>query len=97
MDFIVQLPKTKKNGFDAILVVVDRLTKRIHLIPTYTTATAPDTAIIFFDGIFRLHGLPKTIVSDRDSKFISKFWRSLFRTLGVHLAMSTAFYPQTDG
>ena len=73
MDFIVQLPKTKKNGFDAILVVVDRLTKRIHLIPTYTTVTASDTARIFFDGIFRLHSLPKTIVSDRDSKFISKF------------------------
>ena len=96
MDFIVQLPKTKKN-FDAIFVVVDRLTKRVHLIPTHTTATAPDTARIFFDNIFRLHGLPKIIISDRDSKFISKFWRSLFKTLGVHLALSTAYHPQTDG
>ena len=72
MDFIVQLPKTKKS-FDAIFVVVDRLTKRVYLIPTHTTATAPDIAKIFFDNIFRLHGLPKVTISDQDSKFISKF------------------------
>ena len=96
MDFIVQLPKTKKS-FDAILVVVDRLTKRVHFIPTYTTATAPDIAKTFFENIFRLHGLPKTIVSDRDPKFVSKFWKMLFKQLGVHLALSTAYHPQTDG
>ena len=96
MDFVVQLPKTKR-GFDAILVVVDRLTKRLHLIPTFTTATAPDTAKTFMDQIFRLHGLPKTIVSDRDPKFVSKFWKTLFKQLGVQLAFSTAYHPQTDG
>src|SRR3954470_22817427 len=96
MDFIVQLPKTKA-GFDAIVVFVDTFSKMTHFAPTKTTASAPDTARLFFDHIFRLHGLPKSIVSDRDAKFTSKFWKSLFQTLGTKLAMSTAFHPQTDG
>jgi hypothetical protein len=69
----------------------------VHLAPTKTTASAPDTARIFFEQVFRLHGLPKPIVSDRDAKFTSKFWQMLFQTLGTKLAMSTAFHPQTDG
>ena len=73
MDFIVQLPKTNK-GYDAIFVVVDRLTKMAHFIPTKTTATAEDTAELFRDNIFKLHGLPEDIVSDRDSKFVGHFW-----------------------
>jgi hypothetical protein len=96
MDFIVQLPKTKQ-GYDSIVVFVDKFTKRAHFVPTYTTATAPDIAKIFFNEIFRLHGLPKTIISDRDVKFTSQFWKSLFTQLGTKLAMSTAFHPQTDG
>src|SRR5215218_9042149 len=96
MDFIVQLPKTKA-GFDAIVVFVDTFSKMTQFAPTKTTASAPDTARLFFDHIFQLHGLPKSIVSDRDAKFTSKFWKSLFQTLGTKLAMSTAFHPQTDG
>src|SRR3954465_3203553 len=96
MDFIVQLPKTKA-GFNAIVVFVDTFSKMTHFAPTKTTASAPDTARLFFDHIFRLHSLPKSIVSDRDAKFTSKFWKSLFQTLGTKLAMSTAFHPQTDG
>src|SRR4051812_10814739 len=96
MDFIVQLPITK-SGYDAIVVFVDTFSKMVHFAPTKTTAMAPDTARLFFDHIFRLHGLPKSIVSDRDAKFTSKFWKSLFQTLGTKLAMSTAFHPQTDG
>lgn len=96
MDFIVQLPKTR-GGNDAIVVFVDTFSKMVHFAPTKTTASAPDTARIFFDHIFRLHGLPKSIVSDRDAKFTSKFWQSLFQTLGTKLAMSTAFHPQSDG
>src|SRR3954470_16553315 len=96
MDFIVQLPKTKTR-FDAIVVFVDTFSKMTHFAPTMITATAPDTAQLFFDHIFRLHGLPKSIISDCDAKFTSKFWQSLFQTLGTKLAMSTAFHPQTDG
>src|SRR3954454_10081906 len=96
MDFITQLPRTK-SGFDAITVFVDTFSKMVHLVPSQTTATAPDTAKIFFDIVFCLHGLPTSIVSDRDAKFTSKFWQSLFHTMGTRLAMSTAFHPQTDG
>ena len=96
MDFIIQLPKTR-GGNDAIVVFVDMFSKMVHFAPTKTTATAPDTARLFFDHVFRLHGLPKAIVSDRDAKFTSKFWQTLFQTLGTKLAMSTAFHPQTDG
>src|SRR4051812_50072776 len=96
MDFITQLPKTKA-GFDAIVVFVDTFSKMVHFAPTKTTATAPDTTQLLFDHVIRLQGLPKSIVSDRDAKFTSKFWKALFQTLGTKLAMSTAFHPQTDG
>jgi len=72
MDFIVQLPTTK-SGYDAIVVFVDRLTKRAVFCPTHTTVTAPGVAKLFFDNIFRHHGLPRIIVSDRDAKFTSNF------------------------
>ena len=96
MDFIVQLPVTKA-GFDAIVVFVDTFSKMVHLAPTKTTASAPDTAQLFFDQVIKLHGLPKSIVSDRDAKFTSRFWKTLFQTMGTKLAMLTAFHPQTDG
>jgi hypothetical protein len=96
MDFITQLPRTK-SGFDAIVVFVDTFSKMVHFAPTKTTATAPDTARLFFDHVVRLHGLPKSVVSDRDAKFTSRFWQSLFQTMGTRLAMSTAFHLQTDG
>src|SRR4051812_18327018 len=70
MDFITQLPVTKA-GFDAIVVFVDTFSKMVHFVPTCTTATAPDTARIFFDHVFKLHGLPQSIVSDHDAKFTS--------------------------
>src|SRR3954465_7061829 len=96
MDFITQLPVTKA-GFDAIAIFVDTFYNMVPFVPTCTTATAPDTARIFFDHVFKLHGLPQSIVSDGDAKFTSHFWKSLFHTLGTKLAMSTAFHPQTDG
>ena len=92
MDLITGLPKTK-DGYDAVVVFVDRLTKMIHAIPTTITVDAPGLAQIFFKEIFRLHGLPKAIVSDRDTRFTSIFWRSLFGMLGINLSMSTAFHP----
>jgi hypothetical protein len=96
MDFITQLPPTKEKH-DAIVVFVDLFTKMVHFVPTTTNASAPNTAQLFFNNVFRLHGLPQVIISDRDSKFTSHFWKSLFNHLGTKLAMSTAFHPQTDG
>jgi hypothetical protein len=96
MDFIVQLPLTRQEH-DAIVVFVDRLSKRAHFIPMHTSATAPEVAKIFFNTIFRNHGLPKVIISDRDPKFTSRFWQTVFKHLGTKTAMSTAFHPQTDG
>ena len=96
MDFIVKLPKTPR-GFDSITVFVDKLTKQVHFAPGRTTDTASDVARQFFDNVFRLHGMPTSIVSDRDAKFTSRFWKELHRLMDVKLAMSTAFHPQTDG
>ncbi len=96
MDFIVQLPPTT-NGHDAIIVFVDRLTKRAHFYPTHTSISAPEVAKAFFETIFKNHGLPRAIISDRDVRFTSQFWKALFQHLGTKLAMSTAFHLQTDG
>jgi Chromo (CHRromatin Organisation MOdifier) domain len=96
MDFIVELPPTQ-DGYNAIVVFVDRLSKMVHLQPTKTTATAVDVANIFFNTVFWLHGLPRMIVSDRDPKFTSKFWQMLFKLIDTKLTLSTAFHPQTDG
>jgi hypothetical protein len=96
MDFITQLPCTD-SGFDAVFVVIDRLSKLAHFIPTVTTATAADTARLFVDNIVKAHGLPLDIVSDRDSKFTSKFWAAVCEMWGVARKMSSSFHPQTDG
>jgi hypothetical protein len=97
MDLITQLPRTTQ-GHDAIVVFVDKLTKMIHCIPTTTTVTAPQLAKIFWREVIRIHGIvPTSIVSDRDPRFTSTFWRTLWQLLGTKLAMSTAFHPQTDG
>ena len=95
MDFVGPFPEA--HGYDYLLVVICRLTSLVHLIPTVTTARATDIAWIYLKEIVRLHGLPDTIVSDRDPKFISKFWRELHRLMGARLLMSTAYHPQTDG
>jgi hypothetical protein len=96
MDFITHLPTTA-NGFDSVFVVVDRLSKMAHFIPTTTTVTAEEAAHLFMVNFFRLHGMPKTIVSDRDPKFTSGFWKGLMSALGCTLAMSSGYHPQTDG
>ena len=96
LDFIVQLPLTPR-GHDSILVVVDRLSKIADFIPTVTTVSAIDSARLFFDEIVRLHGVPTSLMSDRDPKFASKFWRALFRLTGTKLNISSSYHPQTDG
>jgi hypothetical protein len=96
MDFITGLPRTK-SGYDSIWVVVDRLTKVAHFIPVKTTYTSARLAKIYMNRIVCLHGVPKSIVSDRGTQFTSHFWRQLHESLGTRLEFSTAFHPQTDG
>ncbi|CAI7836990.1 unnamed protein product, partial [Closterium sp. NIES-54] len=96
LDFITGLPSTSR-GHDSILVVIDKFSKMGHFIPTNATATAEATARLFFDRIITIHGIPATLISDRDSKFMSKLWKELMGLLGTKLAMSSAYHPQTDG
>eukprot|EP00253_Pinus_taeda_P031475 PITA_31475 len=96
MDFITGLPKPKSSN-DSIMVVVDKLSKSAHFIPVQSTYHAAQIANIFMKNIFKLHGLPKVIISDRDVKFTSAFWRTLFEGLGTQLSFSTAYHPQNDG
>ena len=96
MDFVVHLPFSSK-GNDAILVVVDRYSKRAHFIPCKTTITSGMTAQLFYEWIYRHHGLPLKIVSDRGGQFIANFWRTLFKLLRTRLATSAPHRPQTNG
>ena len=96
MNFVVGLPKTTK-GHDAIWVVVDRLTKSAHFISIKTIFFVGAISKLVLQEIVRLHGVPKSIVSDRDARFTSKFWRSVQRAMGTSLNFSTAFHPHTDG
>ena len=96
MDFITRLSMTWRQH-DSIMVVVDKLTKATHFILVKSTHKTDDIAKIFMKEIFKLHGLPKEIVSDRDVKFTSNFWKGLFADLGTKLNFSTAYHPQTNG
>ena len=80
MDFVTRLPIVQ-GGYDSIMVIVDMLTKVAHLIPVKTTYTAASIAKVFIKEVFKIHGLPKRIVSDCDAKFTSKFWTSLFQVV----------------
>ncbi|KAG8713777.1 hypothetical protein FRC09_018344 [Ceratobasidium sp. 395] len=94
-DLITQLPESE--GFDAILTVVDRLSKMVHFIPTTSNATAIDVANLFVTYVWKLHGLPKKTISDRGPNFNSKFLRQLYKRLDIKPSFSTAYRPQTDG
>ena len=95
MDFVTAFPDD--NGFNSVFVVVDKLSKMAHFIPTSKDVTAVGTAWLFFNNVFRYHGLPTKIISDRDPKFTSNFWTELMKLVDVKLNLSTSHHPQTDG
>jgi hypothetical protein len=99
MDFM-NLPTSQDdsgNKYDSLYVVCCTFSKMAHLIPTTKNATAQQVARLYYDNVYRLHGLPKAIVSDGDAKFTGDFWSTMQKLLGTDLLMSTAYHPQTDG
>jgi len=95
MDFVLRLPKTLRQH-DSIMVVDDRFSKMAHFIPCHKTYDASKVVALFLQEIIRLHGIPVSIVSDRDIKFVSYFWKTLWAKMGTKLMFSSAFRPQTN-
>jgi hypothetical protein len=96
MDFIVGLPRNTK-GYDSIWVMVDQLTKISHFLPVKTDHPVTVYAQLYIARLLSLHGVPKTIVSDHGSQFVSKFWEELHKSLGTKLLHSSAYHLQTRG
>ncbi|XP_056843094.1 uncharacterized protein LOC130495672, partial [Raphanus sativus] len=96
MDFVTGFPTTRSKK-DAVWVIVDRLTKSAHFLPIKKGDGVDEIVKIYIDEIVRLHGVPASIVSDRDPRFTSYFWRAFQKALGTRVNMSTSYHPQTDG
>ena len=96
MDFVSRLPRSQK-GHDAIWVIVDRLTKSAHFLPINMRYSLEKLAQLYMNEIVRLHGIPVSIISDRNLRFVSRFWQQLQGALGTKLNFSTTYHPQTDG
>ena len=95
MDFITDHPTSE--GYDTVLVVIDRLTKMSHFIPCKKSLDARQFATLFLKEIVRLHGIPRDVITDRGSLFTSDLWKKTTEKLGIERRLSTAFHPQTDG
>jgi len=94
VDFVVELPLS--SGHNAVMTVVDLVLKRAYFIPTHMMVTTEGAAQLFLHQVWKLHGLPKHVVSDRGPQFVARFTRELYRLLGIKLASSTAWHPQTN-
>jgi len=95
VDFVVEL--LESSGHDAVMTVVDSVSKRVHFVLTHTTVTVEGAARLFLHYVWKLHGLPKRVVSNRGPQFIASFTKELYRLLGIRLSSSMAWHPQTDG
>ena len=96
MDFVTGLPRSAR-GNDSIWVIVDRFSKTVHFLPMKKKQSVESLARLYVSSIVRLHGVPKSIISDRDPRFTSRLWKGLQGALGSELKLSSAFHPQTDG
>jgi transposase InsO family protein len=99
IDFVGPLPLSKNRDaeYDSVMVVIDLLTGMVHLVPSRTTYTAQEVAELIFSEVYKLHGLPKAIVSDQDILFTSRFWSHFQKLIGVKQKMSSTYHPETDG
>jgi hypothetical protein len=95
VDFIVELPES--HGYDTIMCVIDSLTKQMHFIWMHTTINAEGTALLFSKEVWKHHGTPQVVVSDRGPQFVATFMRKLYKLLGIKLALSMDYHPRTDG
>jgi len=95
VDFVVELPEF--SGHDAVMTIMDSVSKRVHFVLTHMMVTAEGAARLFLHHVWKLHGLPKRVVSDRGPQFVASFTKELYRLLGVRLSSSTAWHPQMDG
>jgi len=95
MDFITKLPLAQ--GYDSILVVCDRMTKMAYFVPTTEKTLVEGVARLFWNNIWKLHGLPESIITDRGAQFTAGIMKELNQMLGIDTKLSTAYYPQTDG
>ena len=94
MDFVVEL--TPSSGYDAVITVVDSVSKQVHFIPMHTMVTAKRAARLFLYQVWKLHGLLKCVISDHGPQFMARFTKELYYLLGIKLVSSTAWYPQTN-
>jgi hypothetical protein len=97
MDFVTDLPKSPKKDFTIILILICHLTKMAHFVPCHKENTTEETADLFIDNCYKLHYVPKAIVSDTDPRFVGRCWQSFMRKLNTKLNMSMARYPQIYG
>ena len=91
------LPKDRETGADMIIVISDKMTKQVHFLPTTQNVNSEEVADLYLQYIWRYHGIPKRVISDRGPQFASKFMTSLLERVGSRAALSTAYHPQTDG